>query len=75
MAFGDADDGGRGVIGWAARYFATISMTPDHWVPSSGILVVVVCKDTKSTVCFSFGAQMEFQLDYLQELFGNSLTI
>lgn len=38
MAVGDADAGGRGQLGLAAKYFATISITPDHWVPSSGIL-------------------------------------
>lgn len=52
MAFGDADDGGRGVIGWAARYFATISMTPDHWVPSSGILVVCCLQGYKENGLF-----------------------
>lgn len=36
VAVGDTDDGGE--LGRAAKYFATISMTPDHWLPSSGIL-------------------------------------
>lgn len=38
MAVGEDDDGGRGLLGRLARYFATISITPDHWVPSSVIL-------------------------------------
>lgn len=33
---GEDDNGG--LPGRAAKYFATISTIPDHWVPSSGIL-------------------------------------
>lgn len=36
MTAGEDDNGG--LPGRAAKYFATISTTPVHWVPSSGIL-------------------------------------
>ena len=38
MALGEVDEGSRGLEGRAVRNFATISMTPDHWLPSSDIL-------------------------------------
>lgn len=81
LAVGECDDGGRGLLGRAAKYFATISITPDHWLPISDILEG--SERTREREGISFGLAVGFaglgfrdkDLFVIQRIYSHAFTL